>query len=88
MPYRAVIERQAARYLARQDTRLRMRVEAAIEKALEDPLGSGSKAVVGEPPLRSLRVGGFRIIYAVDEAQELLRVIRFASRGRAYRRGA
>lgn len=86
MPYRAVIERRAARYLARQDTRLRARVEAAIDKLLENPYGGSSKAVVGEPLLRSLRVGSFRVIYAVDESQDLVRVIRFASRGGAYRR--
>ena len=56
------------------------------DRHVSDSYGPYTKPLTGVDRQRSSRVGGWRIIYTVDETQKTVNVSLIASRGEVYRR--
>jgi mRNA interferase RelE/StbE len=61
------------------------RVAAAIDDLAINPRPAGSVKLAGRDDFR-IRVGDYRIVYAVDDADDLVLIARIAHRRDAYRR--
>ncbi len=64
---------------------MRERVKAAIDEFAESPRPSGAVKLAGRDDYR-VRVGEYRIVYAVEDAERLVIVARIAHRREVYRR--
>jgi mRNA interferase RelE/StbE len=80
-----ILTRQAEKTLRRLPSPLVKRIDRALAMLSQTPAPPGSKRLVGHPKLYRLRVGDWRIIYAVEEEQVVILVLRIAPRGQAYR---
>ena len=83
--YHVILDERAARELLRLEERARERVEAAINRLARDPRPRGCKLLRGERLYR-VRVGGYRIIYAIEDDRLLVLIVKVAHRREAYRR--
>ena len=61
------------------------RIEAKIDLLESNPYPSGSKKLQGEPGLR-LRIGNYRIIYEVDEMNNIIMIYWIAHRSKVYKK--
>ena len=85
MAYSIRIKGSAAKALQRVGEPDRLRLIAAIDRLRDEPFAGG--VLKGEfSGLRRLRVGDYRIVYEVVQAQLVILVVRVAHRSRAYRR--
>jgi len=64
---------------------MRDRVANVIDGLAADPRPRGSAKLAGRDDFR-IRVGDYRIVYAVDDAERLVLVARIAHRREVYRR--
>jgi mRNA interferase RelE/StbE len=64
---------------------LRDRIRAAIDSLSTDPRPSGVAKLAGRDDYR-IRIGDYRVIYAVDDAERLVIIARIAHRREVYRR--
>lgn len=64
---------------------LRERICARIDALALDPRPPGAVRLAGRDDFR-IRVGEYRIVYAIDDAERLVIVARIAHRREAYRR--
>ncbi len=70
--------KQAIKFLAKQDSIVRNRIKAAIEKLPEGDV----KKLVSQPYYR-LRVGDFRILFTSDG--HIIEVVKIDNRGQVYK---
>jgi len=56
-----------------------------IEALLSDPRPPGSKKLSGEKDIWRIRIGDYRVIYAVDDGVRIVEVRRVGHRGDIYR---
>lgn len=75
----------AAREYSRLQGRLRDRIRTAIDGLAVDPRPVGGITLAGRDDYR-IRVGDYRVVYAVDDAERLVIVARIAHRREVYRR--
>lgn len=80
-----ILDRQPQKVIRRLPRDLLQRIDRAILALAEDPYPSGCKKLKGHDNLYRLRVGDWRISYAVEENRLIILVIEVAPRGRAYR---
>ena len=81
MAYHLEIERQTLREIARLPWRDQERIEAAIDGLADDPRPRGCQPVKAtDPGTYRLRVGDYRIIYLVLDADQVVIVARVARR--------
>ncbi len=80
------VAHQASAYIYRLDRSTQKCIANRLRQLAENPYGPYTKPLTGVDRQRSSRVGGWRIIYTVDEAQETVNVSLIASRGEVYRR--
>jgi mRNA-degrading endonuclease RelE of RelBE toxin-antitoxin system len=84
LPLQVVLSKSAAKSLAAFDTPTRRRLNQKIEAAAADPLNPvNSKPLMGSNK-RSARVGGYRILFQIEEPYLL--VVDIEARGQVYRR--
>lgn len=76
---------EAIRAFGRLRGRLRERIKNAIDGLAADPRPSGAVKLAGRDDFR-IRVGDYRIVYAVDDAEQLVLIARIAHRREVYRR--
>jgi mRNA interferase RelE/StbE len=74
----------AAKELRALDKPVRRRVLVAIGKLADDPRPTGCKALQGREGCR-IRIGDYRVIYQVTDAQVTVLVLRIGARGAVYR---
>jgi mRNA-degrading endonuclease RelE of RelBE toxin-antitoxin system len=79
------VGKQAAKYIGKLDKPTRARFAAELEILRKDPIGN-SKPLVNNPPSRSCRVGGWRIILVVDEPTRTVVISIVMPRGQVYDR--
>lgn len=79
------IERDALRALAKLDKPVRRRIQAAIDRLADDPRPAGVRALTGRPGLLRLRVGNYRVIYEVRDAELVVLVVDLGHRSVIYR---
>lgn len=86
MTYRLEVTPSAKKALAALPKAARLRVDARINALATDPRPHGVKTLRGsKPPLLRLRVGDYRIIYAVEDDRLVVLVVRIAHRREVYR---
>ena len=64
---------------------LKRRVGAVIDRLSEDPRPPGVRKLVGRERLYRIRVGQYRVVYEVDDKEQLIRVTRIRHRREVYR---
>ncbi|MDI7277271.1 MAG: type II toxin-antitoxin system RelE/ParE family toxin [Anaerolineae bacterium] len=82
--YTIRLSRQAERRLMRLPRDLGGRLRRVLHALQTEPRPRGAEPLKGHDLYR-LRVGDWRIVYAIEDAQLLVLVIRIAARGEAYR---
>lgn len=80
--YKIVFEKQAQKFLEKQDKSNRLRLYKAIYKL---PNGSSIKKLKGHNLYR-LRVGDYRVIYTVEDSIRLIDIENIDNRGDVYKR--
>jgi mRNA interferase RelE/StbE len=80
-----VLARQPEKILRRLPRGLLQRVEQTIESLAENPRPPGCKRLVGHRDLYRVRVGDWRIIYAIEDDRLIVLIVKIAPRGRVYR---
>lgn len=80
--YKIKFEKAAQKFLDKQDKNQRLRLYKAIYKL---PNGTDIKKLIGSNLYR-LRVGNYRILYAIDEEIHLINIENIDNRGDVYKR--
>lgn len=84
MTYSISVKQSAAKALAKIARTDRLRIIAAIDELKTNPAAGG--VLKGEfSGLRRIRIGHYRVIYEVQDAQLVVLVIRIGHRREAYR---
>lgn len=87
MSYAVRLSDRAAKDLDRLGRDAQLRVVRRLDQLSEDPLGKRISALLTRKGgLRKSRVGGWRIIFSVDEKNEHLDVVTIERRGQVYHR--
>lgn len=84
-PWRIEITKQPAKILRRLPQNVGKRLDKAILALADNPQPIGSKKLTDYPNLYRVRVGDWRIIYAIEDEKLIILIIRIAPRGNAYR---
>jgi mRNA interferase RelE/StbE len=80
-----IIDRQPQKAMRRLPQNLLQRIDQAILALAEDPRPPGCKKLKGHDNLYRIRVGNWRISYAVEDERLIILVIEVAPRSGAYR---
>lgn len=85
MAYQIQIKSNAEKVIRKLPRNLRARIDTAIRKLAENPNPVGCRKLEGFEMLCRVRVGDWRIVYAVYEEQVVIVVVEGSARGNAYR---
>ena len=86
MSYEVRLSREAVKTLDRMDSKLEKRIRSRLHELSDDPLDPRlSKLLTDMEGLRSSRVGGWRILYTIDNSANAVIVLAVRPRGQAYR---
>jgi mRNA interferase RelE/StbE len=87
-PMKIEISHAAAKSLDRLDAALRRRLIAAIGRLVDDPRSPAIDAqpLHGQPGVWRLRVGGWRVLYRINDQAGVVTVVVIRSRGDVYKR--
>lgn len=83
--WRVQIERRAERSLRRLPKPLLARIRSAIGGLGEDPRPHGYRKLKGFENLYRIRVGEWRVVYAIEEEMLIILIVEISPRGDAYR---
>ena len=83
--WQIIIHRKAEKILKRLDGDIRERVRAAIRGLAREPRPLGVKKLTGYENFFRIRVGDWRIIYAIEDDKLIVLVLEISTRGGAYR---
>ncbi len=83
--WQIIVTKQPEKALRKLPRDLRERIDRAILALREDPRPAGCKKLAGYADLYRVRVGDWRITYAIKDAELIVLVIEVAPRGGAYR---
>jgi mRNA interferase RelE/StbE len=83
--YALLLEKSAARFLLRlRDTKLKARLDEAIESLSADPRPHGCRKLAGTSDRYRIRVGNYRMIYRVDDGKVTVLVLLIGHRREVY----
>ena len=85
MSYDVVLTRRAEREILKLDDTTFARVRAAIDALAEDPRPSGVRKLQGRDNEWRIRVGRYRVLYAVEDQTKRIVVYRVTDRKDVYR---
>ena len=83
--YEIRLHHDAARAYRRLQGPIRERIREAIDALAAEPCPRGAVKLAGRDDFR-VRVGDYRVVYAVDDAERIVLVARIAHRREVYRR--
>jgi mRNA interferase RelE/StbE len=83
--YTVIVERQVEKALRRLPKQVLARVDRLLLSLADEPRPAGCKKLRGYETLYRLRVGDWRLIYAIEDDELVVLVIEIAPRGEAYR---
>lgn len=83
--YAVQYDPKAVRELAKLDKPIARRVAKSIAALAPDPRPNGARTLVGYPTLWRIRVGDYRVIYTIRDAELVVLALRIAHRGESYR---
>jgi len=84
MKYRTVFDPPAQAELRRLPRRVAMAILRKLAELEQDPYAFGTTALVGDPRVRRLRVGDYRVFYEVRGDELVVWVVHVAHRSTAY----
>ena len=85
MAYTVEITRSATKALAGLPIEPRRRIGARIDALATDPRAPGCEKLAGEQNAYRVRVGDYRIVYEIRDAEVIVKVIRIGHRREVYR---
>ena len=84
--YRLLVKPSAAKEIEAIGTkRDRQRVVSRIQSLADDPRPAGCEKLAGPANLFRVRQGEYRVVYAIDDAQHIVDVIKVGHRREVYR---
>ncbi|HOU12495.1 MAG TPA: type II toxin-antitoxin system RelE/ParE family toxin [Anaerolineae bacterium] len=83
--WEVILARQPERILRRLPRGLLQRLDRLLAELAENPCPVGAKKLVGHLNLYRVRIGDWRVVYAIEDDRLVVLVIRIAPRGEAYR---
>jgi len=86
LAYSIVLSKQAEKYINKQDKPSRERFAKELSDLAKDPIGSSKALVNTDPPIRSFRIGGWRLVLDIKEAEKIVMVVMVQPRGQVYDR--
>jgi mRNA interferase RelE/StbE len=84
-PYVVQYDPKALKELTELDKPVARRIVKAVDALNADPRPSGARPLVGYPDLWRIRVGHYRVIYTIKDAELVVLALRVAHRSGAYR---
>lgn len=84
-PYRVEFQPSARKELLKLDKPVRRRILRAVAGLGDEPRPSGAVALKNRPDQLRIRVGNYRVVYTVRDAQLLVLVLAVGHRGEVYR---
>ena len=82
--YRLTVKPSAAKDLDRLDERVASRVIPKIKALASDQRPPGVKKIKGQLDLWRIRVGDWRVIYAIDDGKRIVDIVYIRHRSKAY----
>jgi mRNA interferase RelE/StbE len=86
MPYRVEFSKRAEKQFKKLPSQVQQRLRLQIDALSENPHPAGVKKLEGEDNQYRIRVGNYRIVYAVQEAVLLVILLRIGHRREVYRK--
>jgi mRNA interferase RelE/StbE len=83
--WQVIIHRKAEKILKRLDGDTLERIRRVIRSLANDPRPGGVKKLIGYDNLYRIRVGDWRVIYAIEDDRLIILVLEISPRGGAYR---
>ena len=83
--WQVMIHRKAEKTIKRLRGEMLERTRLAIRSLSDNPRPIGYKKIIGYDNLYRIRVGDWRIIYAIEDDRLIVLVLEVAPRGRIYR---
>ena len=84
-PYDVQYDPKALKELAKLDKPVARRIVRAVDAMKSNPRSSKSRPLVGYPDLWRLRVGDYRVVYTIKDAELVILALRIAHRSGVYR---
>ena len=85
MTYRVTLTRSAVKERSRLETNEQKRIDTALKSLIETPRPPSAKKLAGRQQDWRVPVGNYRILYEIDDDNQLVTVWRIAHRREAYR---
>lgn len=85
MLYQIEFSRQADRQFRNLPSQIQQRLKSRIDSLAATPRPHGSEKLSGADQLYRIRVGDYRIVYAVDDDRLLVLVVKVGHRREVYR---
>ncbi len=76
---------RALKELTKLDRQIARRIARAVGKLEADPRPASARALVGYPGLWRIRIGDYRVVYTIKDAELVVLALRVAHRGAVYR---
>ncbi len=83
--WKIIIHRKAEKALKHLNGSILERLRLAIRELKNDPRPQGYKKILGYENLYRIRVGEWRIIYAIEDEQLIILILEIGPRGGVYR---
>jgi mRNA interferase RelE/StbE len=83
--YTVQYDPRAAKELAKLDRPVARRIASAVEALGDQPRPQGARRLVGYPGLWRVRIGDYRVVYAIKDAELVVLALRIAHRSDVYR---
>jgi mRNA interferase RelE/StbE len=80
-----LVHRDAEKILRKLDRETFLRLQEVINHLTRDPKPAGHKKIMGHENLYRIRMGEWRISYALEKEQLIILVVEISTRGDAYR---
>jgi mRNA interferase RelE/StbE len=77
---------RAIKELTKLDEPVARRVATTVEALGGDPRPQGARALVGYPGFWRIRVGDYRVVYTIEDAELVVLALRIAHRSNVYRK--
>lgn len=84
-PYTVQYDPKALKEMARLDKPVARRIIKAVDALHDEPRPRGARPLVGYPDLWRVRIGDYRVIYAIKDAELVVLALRVAHRTGVYR---
>ena len=84
-PYVVQYDPRAMKELTKLDRPVARRIAKAIGGLGEQPRPQGARPLVGYPGLWRIRIGDYRVVYAIKDAELIVLALRVAHRRDVYR---